>query len=194
MPQMSADADPLNLSNLPMATQEGRPRAGIDRDTAGRDGPGVSPRAVTGLDAVSTQSTSESGASKDSIDPQPAQQDQAVGKSETDASTESAPAARRSRRHPWAELLQRVFEIDVLCCPNCGGKMRILAAITDPEAARRILECLSLPPRAPPNAPAAFSEREPMPTFGNVDESSPHDFSDAFEFDQSPPQDWDIRA
>jgi hypothetical protein len=72
--------------------------------------------------------------------------------------------------------------------------MRILAAIIDPEAARRILECLSLPPRAPPNAPAAFSERERMPTFGNVDESSPRDLSESFEFDQSQPQDWDIGA
>ena len=150
--------------------------------------------AVTGLNAVSPEPTNESGASKDSIGSQPAQQDQAVGKSETDASTESAPAARRSRRHPWAELLQRVFEIDVLCCPNCGGRMRILAAITDPEAARRILECLSLPARAPPNAPAEFSDRTPMAAFGNVDEGAPGDFSESFDFDQSPPQDWDIGA
>ena len=70
----------------------------------------------------------------------------------------------------------------------------MLAAITDPEVAQRILECLSLPARAPPNTPAEFSERELMPMFGNVDESSPHEFSDTFEFDQSPPQDWDIGA
>ena len=72
--------------------------------------------------------------------------------------------------------------------------MRMLAAITHPEVARRILECLSLPARAPPNAPAEFSEREPMPTFGNVDEGSPGDFSKSFDFDQSQPQDWDIGA
>ncbi len=186
VPRMLAVADPLNLS---MATQEGKPGAGFDRDTAGPDGQG--PGAVTGLDAVSPQPTSESGACKHSIDFQPAQQDQAVGRSETGAPTESAPAPRRSRRHPWAELLQHVFEIDVLCCPNCGGKMRILAAITDPNVARNILECLSLPARAPPHAPAA---RQPMPGFSNVDEGSPGDFSESFDFDQSPPQDWDIGA
>ena len=31
--------------------------------------------------------------------------------------------------------------------------MRLLAVITDPSVARRILECLALPPRAPPMAP-----------------------------------------
>ncbi len=32
--------------------------------------------------------------------------------------------------------------------------MRLLAAISDPDVARRILACLALPPRAPPLAPA----------------------------------------
>ena len=36
-----------------------------------------------------------------------------------------------------------------------GGRMRILAAIHPPEAIRKILDCLSLPPRAPPIAEAA---------------------------------------
>ena len=30
------------------------------------------------------------------------------------------------RRTAWADLLQRVFEVDALCCPRCGGRMRIL--------------------------------------------------------------------
>ena len=72
--------------------------------------------------------------------------------------------------------------------------MRMLAAITHPGVARRILECLSLPARAPPNAPAEFSDRQPKPAFGNVDEGFPHDLSESFEFDQSQPQDWDIGA
>jgi len=38
---------------------------------------------------------------------------------------------RRPRaRHSWAELMRRVFEIDVLTCPHCGGP-RLLAAIFD---------------------------------------------------------------
>jgi hypothetical protein len=62
------------------------------------------------------------------------------------------------RRHPWAELLQRVFEVDALRCPRCGEQMRILSAITDSSLARRVLKCLGLPPRAPPLAPAAPPE------------------------------------
>jgi hypothetical protein len=56
------------------------------------------------------------------------------------------------RRLIWAALLQRVFEVDALCCPKCGGRMRVLSAITDPVVAARILRCLALPSRAPPLA------------------------------------------
>jgi len=34
---------------------------------------------------------------------------------------------------PWAKLMQRVFAIDVLECPRCGGKMKILATIHLPK-------------------------------------------------------------
>ena len=46
--------------------------------------------------------------------------------------------------------MRRVFAIDVLECPRCGGPMRILAAIHPPDVTRAILECLELPSRAPP--------------------------------------------
>jgi hypothetical protein len=58
------------------------------------------------------------------------------------------------RRLSWAELMRRVFAVDVLKCTRCGGPMRILAAIHDPDAVRAILESLGLPSRAPPNLPA----------------------------------------
>jgi hypothetical protein len=61
----------------------------------------------------------------------------------------------------WAALLQRVFEVDALRCPRCGSTMRLLAAIEDPEVARRILECLELPARAPPLGKAAGPHDEP---------------------------------
>ena len=64
------------------------------------------------------------------------------------------------RNYSRAELLKRVFEIDVLECPNCGGWMRVLSAINTPslrlkvsagrpEAIRKILDCLGLPSRPP---------------------------------------------
>src|SRR5262249_56909052 len=48
------------------------------------------------------------------------------------------------RRWRWAELLQRVFAVDVLACPSCGGRMRVIATIEDPRVVRRILTPLGL--------------------------------------------------
>jgi len=62
--------------------------------------------------------------------------------------------ARKTRRYAWADLLRRVFAVDVLECPECGGRLRIMAAIHPPEATRAILECFGLPSRPPPAAPA----------------------------------------
>ena len=107
-------------------------------------------------------------------------------RSELSAQTESAQPRQRPRRNTWSELLQRVFEIDVLCCPNCGGRMRILAAITDPAVAQNILKCLRLPARAPPISAAVASGQS---AFGQIDESP-----ESFDFDQSQPQNWDFGA
>jgi len=57
---------------------------------------------------------------------------------------EAAPVAPRLARWRWADLLHRVFAVDVLACPRCGGRMRILATIDDPLVARRILAHLGL--------------------------------------------------
>jgi len=64
--------------------------------------------------------------------------------------SESLPP--RPRRVEWAELLRRVFAVDVLECPRCASRMRLLAVIHPPEASRAILECLDLPARAPPTS------------------------------------------
>jgi len=60
----------------------------------------------------------------------------------------------RPRNYTWAELLKRVFLLDVLVCDRCGGRMKVLCAVHPPEAKRRILDCLGLPSRPPPIAPA----------------------------------------
>jgi hypothetical protein len=67
-------------------------------------------------------------------------------------STPEAPRSDRPRRLAWADLLRRVFAIDVLECPRCGSRTRILAAIHPPDTTRAILKCLELPSRAPPAA------------------------------------------
>jgi hypothetical protein len=52
-------------------------------------------------------------------------------------------------RYDWAKLLARVWSIDVTTCPNCDGKVRIIAAIQKPDAIERILSHLGLPTEAP---------------------------------------------
>jgi hypothetical protein len=54
----------------------------------------------------------------------------------------------------WAQLLTRVFAIDLTTCSQCGGPLTILAAIEDPSVIVKILSHLGLPTRAPPKAPA----------------------------------------
>jgi hypothetical protein len=44
-------------------------------------------------------------------------------------------------------------------CPNCGGELKIIAAILDTTVIERILEHPGLPARPPPRSPA----RAPMP-------------------------------
>jgi hypothetical protein len=56
---------------------------------------------------------------------------------------------QRGSRLPWALLLKRVFMTDALTCPKCNGRMKILAAITKPEAIRRILDHLGIPSEPP---------------------------------------------
>ena len=46
--------------------------------------------------------------------------------------------------------MKRAYAVDVLVCPRCQGPMRLVSVIQDERVARRILEHLGLPARAPP--------------------------------------------
>jgi hypothetical protein len=62
------------------------------------------------------------------------------------------PGKRRSggrRYYTWAEQLRRVFSVEVLICPRCGGVRRLLAAIQDPDSIERVLRAMGLPWEAP---------------------------------------------
>ncbi len=72
---------------------------------------------------------------------------------EADGNDVEKPNRCHPRNYSWAELLKRVFEIDILECDRCGGRMRILCAINPPDAIRKILYCLGLPSRPPPIFP-----------------------------------------
>jgi len=57
-------------------------------------------------------------------------------------------------RLTWARLLKRVFDIDIERCPQCGGKLKIIAAIEEPTVIERILTHLGLSAQPPPRTPA----------------------------------------
>jgi hypothetical protein len=74
------------------------------------------------------------------------------------ADTESQESPKKTRRMGWAELLARVFNIDMKHCPNCGSEnFKPIAAIVEVSAIRKILIHLKLPDKPPDIAPARFS-------------------------------------
>ena len=52
----------------------------------------------------------------------------------------------------WAQRLKRVFNIDITVCPLCGGSMRVIADIIDPDIIQKILDHIE--PQPPPLKPA----------------------------------------
>jgi hypothetical protein len=61
----------------------------------------------------------------------------------------------RALRHRWAELIRRIYQVDPLVCPRCGGPMRIIAFITQPKVIATILTHLAATGangRSPPGA------------------------------------------
>ncbi len=74
------------------------------------------------------------------------------------AEASGPPPHASGRYRTWAELLRRIFEIDVLACA-CGGRLRFIATIEDPPVVDRILRHLGLPTALPQLAPA----RSPPP-------------------------------
>jgi len=59
-----------------------------------------------------------------------------------------------ARGWSWAALLHRAFAIDVLACPGCGGRLRLIATLRDPAVIRKILEHLGRLPSEQSPGPA----------------------------------------
>ncbi len=58
--------------------------------------------------------------------------------------------APRTYRVAWAELLKKVFALDVLACPECAGRMQLIVFIAQATVARRLLDHLGLDSTGPP--------------------------------------------
>ena len=79
------------------------------------------------------------------------------GASQTSEETGNDKEARDPRRLTWAELLKRVFQIDITVCPDCGGALNFIATIMERKVVIKILNHLKLPSEAP----RRFSARAP---------------------------------
>jgi hypothetical protein len=53
-------------------------------------------------------------------------------------------AVPRHAAMSWAQRLKRVFGIEIESCDKCGGAVKIIASIEDPQVIGRILEHLGL--------------------------------------------------
>ncbi len=62
-----------------------------------------------------------------------------AGNKDTQPSAPVTPAKLR-----WAALIRKIYEVDPLVCPKCGGEMKILAFIDDVAVIRKILDHLGL--------------------------------------------------
>jgi len=110
------------------------------------------------------------GTSHIALEPQELLEKQVVGfgtgaKTTEGPASSASPTVARPCNRTWAELMRRGLEIDVLECPDCGGRMRFVAAIMLSSAIRRILRHLGLPAdpvelapaRAPPELDDAWA-------------------------------------
>jgi hypothetical protein len=63
----------------------------------------------------------------------------------------------------WAELLARTFAVDVLSCPTCQGRMKLLALVKGPASISRTLatvgEATEVPQRSPGRGPPYWNSR-----------------------------------
>lgn len=81
-------------------------------------------------------------------------QDSEQTKAALPADTKAEAEPKKTRRIGWAELLARVFAIDMKHCNQCGGDLKPIAAILEFSAIKKILGHLGLPDKPPDIAPS----------------------------------------
>ncbi|MCY4497839.1 MAG: transposase [Rhodospirillaceae bacterium] len=64
----------------------------------------------------------------------------------------------------WMQRLKRVFSINIETCPKCGGKLRVIACIEDPDIIAKILEHIRTRDESQPSQPRAPPLRTELPT------------------------------
>jgi len=101
---------------------------------------------------------------------------------------DSGETPRRIPSKKWRELIKKVWEVDPLECPHCGGEMKIIALIDDGKVIEKILKHLGLlavnpepwigyeSARGPPERADGYSYEphleDPMPDYESEDQTS----------------------
>ena len=79
------------------------------------------------------------------------------------ASDEPGRPDHASGYRPWAEPLARTFAVDVLACPTCQGRMKLLGLVKNPALISRTLalveEAVEVPRRSPGRGPPYWKSR-----------------------------------
>jgi hypothetical protein len=80
-----------------------------------------------------------------------------------DAGDKPGRPAHAGAHRPWAELLARTFAVDVLACPRCQGRMKLLGLVKNPAIISRTLatlgEATEVPQRSPGRGPPYWKSR-----------------------------------
>ncbi len=91
----------------------------------------------------------------------------AVASAEAPADPPHEEAASQRSSQAWAMLIKRIYEVDPLSCPECGGQMKVVSFIEPPQTA--VIEAIltrcglweSRSPRAPPEVHELVLELDP---------------------------------
>jgi hypothetical protein len=82
------------------------------------------------------------------------------------------PPFTKARKASWARMLRKLLEVDPMLCPRCGGELRVIAFIDDPDVVDRIVRHIEAGGGDDP-----FEPRGPPPDLGPPDSPSNTDSS-----------------
>ena len=82
---------------------------------------------------------------------------------------------RRGCNKSWARLIRKIYEVDPLICPKCGGDMRIIAPVEDYKVIKKILDYLKI---------YEFRRKRPPPVkAGQLDDFDDYSRDDYIDYD-----------
>ena len=92
---------------------------------------------------------------------------------QTEASDVPAEPTTKRRCPPsWARLISKVYHADPLVCRQCGGKLKVIAYVSDEISVKRILAGLGLSPEEEKPPPIREVVRVPVDDEGRQIQAS----------------------